>query len=113
MPMTSGGNGEIVAQAVSRRFGALQVLEGVTLRVAEGEAVGLVGRSGCGKSTLLSLVAGLDQPDTGRIAVGGTSDPEGRLRACALMPQADLLMPWRDALGNAAVALENAGTGRR
>src|SRR5919201_3780488 len=113
MPMTSDRNGEIVAQGVSRRFGPVQALDGLTLRVSEGEAVGLVGRSGCGKSTLLRLVAGLDQPDDGRIEVGGARDPKGRLRTCALMPQADLLMPWRDALGNAAIALENAGAGRR
>ena len=46
------------------------------------------------------------------MTVGGAAAADGRLGHCALMPQSDLLMPWRDALGNAAVALENAGAGR-
>ena len=75
--------------------------------------LGLVGRSGCGKSTLLRLIAGLAEPDSGTVAVAGSTDPASRLAACALMPQNDLLMPWRDALGNAALALENAGRSRR
>jgi NitT/TauT family transport system ATP-binding protein len=85
----------------------------VSLEVPSGGTVGLVGRSGCGKSTLLRLIAGLEAPDRGRISVAGAEDEAGRLASCALMPQADLLMPWRDALGNASVPLENAGVGRR
>jgi len=88
-------------------------LGGVSLEVPSGGTVGLVGRSGCGKSTLLRLIAGLEAPDRGRISVAGAEDEAGRLASCALMPQADLLMPWRDALGNASVPLENAGVGRR
>jgi NitT/TauT family transport system ATP-binding protein len=66
-----------------------------------------------GKSTLLQLVAGLQQPDAGTVAVGPATDPAGRLARCALMPQHDCLLPWRSALDNAALALENAGARRR
>ena len=79
-------------------------------RVADG--LGIVGRSGAGKSTLLSLVAGLDEPDAGSIAVGGETTAAGRLARCALMPQRDCLLPWRSALDNACLALENRGVPR-
>jgi NitT/TauT family transport system ATP-binding protein len=104
---------EIVVADAAKAYGDVAVLGGVSLDVPAGGTVGLVGRSGCGKSTLLRLIAGLEAPDRGRIAVAGAEDEAGRLASCALMPQADLLMPWRDALGNASVPLENAGAGRR
>jgi NitT/TauT family transport system ATP-binding protein len=104
---------EIVVADATKAYGDVAVLGGVSLDVPAGGTVGLVGRSGCGKSTLLRLIAGLEAPDGGRIAVAGAEDGPGRLASCALMPQADLLMPWRDALGNASVPLENAGIGRR
>ncbi len=89
-----------------RRGAELTALEGLDLEVGAGEIVGVVGPSGCGKSTLLELIAGLQEPDAGTVTVGGA---EQRLAACALMPQRDLLLPWRDALGNAALALEAQG----
>jgi ABC-type nitrate/sulfonate/bicarbonate transport system ATPase subunit len=104
---------EIVVTEVTKSYGPVVALDGVTFGAGAGETVGLVGRSGCGKSTLLRLVAGLESPDRGRISVGGAGDEGGRLEQCALMPQADLLMPWRDALGNASLPLENAGVDRR
>jgi ABC-type nitrate/sulfonate/bicarbonate transport system ATPase subunit len=85
-----------------RRFGSVLALDGVELEVRAGEAVAIVGPSGCGKSTLLELLAGLQQPDSGTVTGGGET--------CAFMPQSDLLLPWRDALGNAALALECTGT---
>jgi ABC-type nitrate/sulfonate/bicarbonate transport system ATPase subunit len=104
---------EIVVADATKAYGDVAVLDHVSLEVAEGETVGLVGRSGCGKSTLLRLIAGLEAPDAGRVAAGGADEEAARLERCALMPQADLLMPWRDALGNASLPLENAGVGRR
>jgi NitT/TauT family transport system ATP-binding protein len=61
---------------------------------------------------LLGLVAGLDEPDTGTVAVFGDVSPAGRLARCALMPQRDCLLPWRTALDNACLALENQGLPR-
>lgn len=99
--------------ARSRAARPTEALAGVTLSAAPGEVVGVVGPSGCGKSTLLELVCGLQRPDLGVVAVNGATAEEERLGACAYMPQRDLLLPWRDALGNAALALECQGTRRR
>ena len=110
--MGDGAGSGIELSQVEMRFGELHVLHEIGLTVEPGTVVGLVGPSGCGKSTLLELIAGLGEPTAGTVAVGGAAGAAGRLEHCALMPQSDLLMPWRDALGNAAVALENAGAGR-
>jgi NitT/TauT family transport system ATP-binding protein len=99
-------------QGVTRRYRGVTALEGVDLAVREHEVLAVVGPSGCGKSTLLELVAGLQQPDAGTVAVAGATDPAARRAACAYMPQRDLLLPWRDALANAALALECQGVPR-
>jgi ABC-type nitrate/sulfonate/bicarbonate transport system ATPase subunit len=98
---------------VTRRFGAVTALAGVGLHVQAHEVMAIVGPSGCGKSTLLELVAGLQEPDAGAVSVAGFRDAAARRAACAYMPQRDLLLPWRDALGNAALALECEGVPRR
>jgi len=105
--------GGLAAESVRRVLGGRAVLDRLDLAVPAHGRVGIVGRSGAGKSTLLSLVAGLDEPDAGRIEIDGAADAAGRLARCALMPQRDCLLPWRSALDNAALALENAGMPRR
>ncbi|MFE1291306.1 ABC transporter ATP-binding protein [Streptomyces sp. NPDC058751] len=92
---------------VSKSFGrqtGRPVLDDITLDVAAGEFVTLLGASGCGKSTLLNLVAGLDQPTLGTIDV-----PGGRP---ALMFQEHALFPWLTAGGNVELALRMRGTAR-
>ena len=107
----------IAIEGVARRYRSrrrsVAALEGMDLEVRAGELVALVGPSGCGKSTLLELVAGLQEPDAGRIEAAGATDPAGRRQGCAYMPQRDLLLPWRDALSNAGLALECQGIPRR
>src|SRR4051812_36381689 len=90
-------------RAVTRRFGDLVALSELSLHVPRGQVLAVVGPSGCGKSTLLELLAGLQTPDGGSVG----AEP------AAFMPQRDLLLPWRTALANAALALECAGIGRR
>ena len=104
-------------EAVTRRYprrrgGPLVALHELDLTVRHGEVVAVVGPSGCGKSTLLELVAGLQEPDAGRVLVGDGGSAAARRSASAFMPQDDLLLPWRDAIGNAALALECAGMAR-
>jgi NitT/TauT family transport system ATP-binding protein len=110
---TIAGGAPISMAHVSHGYGDLAVLDDVSLEVPAGGRLAIVGPSGCGKSTLLTLVAGLEQPRAGAIAVGAERSPGGRLAGCALMPQDDLLLPWRSALDNAAIPLVNAGVGRR
>ncbi len=102
-----------VRQAFSSRRGEAVALDGLSFSCAPGEVLGVVGPSGCGKSTLLELVAGLQDPRDGTIEVGGCSGASERLARCALMPQRDLLLPWRSALDNAALALELHGLSRQ
>jgi NitT/TauT family transport system ATP-binding protein len=102
----------LLLRGVTKSFGQTIAVSEVDLEVPLHSRLAIVGPSGCGKSTLLSLICGLEEPDAGTIRVLGT--PPGasaaeRLRRCAWMPQRDLLLPWRDVLGNAALALENRG----
>src|SRR5689334_4820773 len=96
-------SGGVTVAAVGKAFGAVQALDGVSLRAAPREVVAVVGPSGCGKSTLLELVCGLAEPDAGAIDA-----PEA-----ALMPQRDGLLPWLSALDNAALALRVGGASKK
>jgi ABC-type nitrate/sulfonate/bicarbonate transport system ATPase subunit len=102
----------VALDAVTRILGGRRVLDALALDVPLHGRVGIVGRSGAGKSTLLSVVAGLDEQDGGLVSVAGATTAAGRLARCALMPQRDCLLPWRTALDNACLALENQGLSR-
>jgi len=97
---------------VTRRYPRVTALEGIELTVRAGDVLAVVGPSGCGKSTLLELMAGLQEPDEGSVSAASATDAAGRRATCAYMPQRDLLLPWRDALANAALALECQGVPR-
>lgn len=55
---------------VSKKFGAIEVLNDITLEINKGEVVYVKGSNGCGKSTLLKIIAGLLEPDNGKVEVG-------------------------------------------
>jgi ABC-type nitrate/sulfonate/bicarbonate transport system ATPase subunit len=112
MPAEGALTEPVSLAAVTRRYRRITALEGIDLVVRADELLAVVGPSGCGKSTLLELVAGLQEPDAGSVSVLGATDPDSRRGACAYMPQRDLLLPWRNALANAALALESQGVPR-
>jgi branched-chain amino acid transport system ATP-binding protein len=60
-------------QGVTRRFGSLQALNGVSFALEEGEILGIIGPNGAGKSTLFNVIAGLDQPTSGAVHYRGRS----------------------------------------
>jgi ABC-type nitrate/sulfonate/bicarbonate transport system ATPase subunit len=101
----------VAMRYAQRGGGSLAVLDDVSLTVRDGELVTLIGPSGGGKSTLLSILAGLETPTAGSVAIRG--DPTARrLGRFGYMPQRDLLLPWRNALSNAAAGLEAQGARR-
>ncbi|MDR1571467.1 MAG: ABC transporter ATP-binding protein [Clostridiales Family XIII bacterium] len=89
----AGGENEVVA------------LDGVSLEVSPGEMVSLVGPSGCGKSTLLRLVAGLETPSSGGLALDG-QPIEGPHHERGLVFQEHSLFPWLNVRGNIASGLK-------
>jgi len=84
----------------------LQALSRISLSVAQGQFVSIVGASGCGKSTLLQIVAGLIEASEGEVLVEGapvTGPMPGKI---AVVFQDALLLPWRSALANVELPLE-------
>lgn len=90
----------------------IEALRDVDIQVLPGEFVCIIGGSGCGKSTLLNLIAGLDQPTTGEIRLGGTPITEpGPDRT--LMFQDAALFPWLNVQRNVEMAPKLQGKGRK
>jgi ABC-2 type transport system ATP-binding protein len=99
---------------VTKRYGPLTALDGVSLRIEAGEFFGLLGPNGAGKSTLMSLVAGLRSPDAGGIMLDGrpvsAAHPEGRA-ALGLVPQHIALYPKLNAEQNLRIFGQLYGLG--
>jgi len=93
-----------VGKQVSSPEGTLAILSDVTLAIARGETVAVMGASGAGKSTLLNIIAGLDEPTSGRaLAAGQAIRGPGRDRM--VMFQEHALFPWLDVIGNVLFGL--------
>ncbi|MFI5911902.1 ABC transporter ATP-binding protein [Dactylosporangium sp. NPDC051541] len=90
----------------------LTALENISLDIAAGEFVTLVGPSGCGKSTLLDLIAGLTEPTSGELTIGGHPITGPGLDRGVVFQQY-ALFPWRTAQANIEFGLEVKGVPRR
>src|SRR5688500_19949895 len=90
--------------------GDLEALEQCSLPVAPESFTVVIGPNGCGKSTLLRLLAGLLDPTTGTVMVGGAPPRPGDGRV-GLAFQQPRLVPWRSTLDNVALPLELGGIG--
>ncbi|MEL6314963.1 MAG: ABC transporter ATP-binding protein [Pseudomonadota bacterium] len=92
---------------IKKSFGETAVLHNISLDVADGEFVSLVGQSGCGKSTLLRIIAGLEAPDSGDILIGGQSvtDSAPKDRNIAMVFQDYALYPHMSVGENMAMPL--------
>jgi NitT/TauT family transport system ATP-binding protein len=86
-------------------------VERVSLAVADGEFVSIVGPTGCGKTTLLNVAAGLFAPTSGSVDIFA-GPLTGLNRAAGYLFQAEALFPWKTALDNVAIGVEIAGTGK-
>jgi ABC-type nitrate/sulfonate/bicarbonate transport system ATPase subunit len=84
---------KIVVDNISKKFGALPVVGGVSFDVRDGEFVAIVGPSGCGKSTLLNIIAGFEPPDAGSITIDGVARIGPSLNGI-MISQAGSVFPW-------------------
>lgn len=80
-------------EEVAFSYGEKQVLRNLSLAVRPGERIGIIGDSGCGKSTLLKLLAGLYEPDRGRVEVAGKRTAGDIRQQVALVMQQNALFP--------------------
>ena len=96
---------------VSKKYGDLLALDNVTLDVAEGEFVVIVGASGCGKSTMLNMVSGFHHPSQGQVLVNGKENA-GVNPQCGMVFQQYALFPWMTVEDNIAFGLKVKGQGK-
>jgi NitT/TauT family transport system ATP-binding protein len=102
----------ITVQQIAKTFGGKEgtvvALEPFSLEIAEGELVSIIGPSGCGKSTLLRIIAGLEEPTSGNIALG-TADLK---RPVGFVFQDAVLLPWKTVAENIRFPLDTSGVPR-
>ncbi|MCB1445690.1 MAG: ATP-binding cassette domain-containing protein, partial [Rhizobiaceae bacterium] len=94
-----------------KRYGALEIVHGIDLDVADREFIALVGPSGCGKSTTLRMIAGLEDISGGEVLIGGkvVNDLPPRARNLAMVFQSYALYPHMTVRENMGFSLKIAG----
>ena len=106
--------GTLTLQHLTKSFGTMPVLHGISLEVADGEFIALVGPSGCGKSTLLRMIAGLERVTGGTILLDGRiiNEVAPKDRDVAMVFQSYALYPHMTVRENMGFALRMAGVAR-
>jgi ABC-type nitrate/sulfonate/bicarbonate transport system ATPase subunit len=98
---------KIVVEGISKSFGTLPVVGGVSFEVRDGEFVAIVGPSGCGKTTLLNVIAGFERADQGTIRVNGV-ERKGPSRNGIMISQHGSVFPWLTVQENVVFGLLGA-----
>jgi ABC-type nitrate/sulfonate/bicarbonate transport system ATPase subunit len=98
---------QIAVDGITKSFGALPVIGGVSFDVRDGEFVAIVGPSGCGKSTLLNVIAGFERPDRGTIRIDGVVRT-GPSRQGIMISQHGSVFPWLTVQENLMFGLSGA-----
>jgi len=105
-----GQNPQIAFDRVTLSLGGKTIVEDISLDVAPGEFLCIIGASGCGKTTALRLAAGLYQPSSGAVTFDGAPMLTPRRNvAIVFQDYGKALLPWRTAAGNISLALETIG----
>jgi len=111
VPGTDGGSvhaPSVGLAGVSRVFpGGNVAIRDIDIEIEEGGFTALTGPSGCGKTTILRIVAGLEQPSSGSVSLGGSHGVQGMDVACCF--QDPRLLPWRSVVRNVELPLELIG----
>lgn len=99
----------ISLQNISKRFGQVTALDGVNLEIRDGESLAILGPSGSGKSSLLRIIAGLENPDTGRVLLDGTDQGgvPAHERDISIVFQNFALYPHLTSMGNITLGLRH------
>jgi multiple sugar transport system ATP-binding protein len=101
---------QLTISDIAKRFGSVEALRGVSFQAEPGEFFALLGPSGAGKTTLLRIIAGIDQPDRGRVLLDGrdVADLPVRARDTAMVFQTFALYPHLSTFENLAYPLREA-----
>ncbi len=105
---------EVSIRDLTKTYGTVKVMHGVSFDVADGEFVALVGPSGCGKSTLLRMIAGLEDITGGTVSIAGrvVNAVEPKLRDIAMVFQNYALYPHMTVRDNMGFSLRLRGGSR-
>lgn len=102
----------LTAEHITKLYEGCPVIQDVSIHLAPGELVCLLGVSGVGKTTLFNVISGLSRPDEGRVVLDG-QDITGQAGQVSYMLQKDLLLPYRTVLDNVALPLIIRGASKK